>query len=395
MLGLSFKRNAEAAIDRRRAFFNRQMLDGVLASLPVALSVYRPPTVGWFTPPEGLPATEPQWQAFERKWGPQVEGQDRKFPSNEEILDRNLIGLEQRCQVDDDYLPVLYPTLDAGESMVAGMFGRPLRFMHRRRGPAYSMAGPIIRDYAEAASLSLDFDSPWARQFLAITGWFTEHAAGRFGQHSFFPIDALNFVVELMGTQRAYEDVYLDPALLRELMEFGLKFNIKVQESILREIPRYADGSFVFMADWVPTPPGSRAIIVGVDAYVFCAVKHYAELGFDYNRRLIEHFGAAVVHFHCNRPDLAAEVAKLPGLKMFQFGGDSRDPVPEIDRLPEMRKAVGDMPLMINCTLDAFRQRLEDRALPPNVFYIVESADAGLSVDEANRLAEQVWKYRA
>ncbi len=395
MLGLSFKRSAAAALERRLAFFERRMLDGVLAALPVALSVYRPPTVGWTAPPEGLPLTEPQWRAFETKWGDYADGQPRDFPCHQEILDRNLIGLELRGRVDDDWLPVLYPTLDAGESMVAGMFGRAVRFMHRRRGPAYSMAGPVLDGYDQRASLNLDFDSPWARNFLDIPRFFDEQSAGRFAQHSFFPIDALNFVVELLGTQRAYEDLYANPQPLREAMEFGLEFNIRVQESLMRHIPRYRDGYFVFMADWVPLPPNQRAIIVGVDAYVICSVKHYAEFGFDWNRRLIEHFGAAVVHFHCNRADLAAEVARLPGLKMFQFGGDTRDPTPAIDHIPAIRRAVGDLPIQVNCTLDAFVRRLSDRTLMPNVFYIVEDDGPGLSIDDANRLANRVRAYRA
>jgi hypothetical protein len=395
MLGLSFKRNADQALDRRRAFFHRRMGEGILATLPVAVGAYRPPTTGWKAPPAAAGDVIAQWQAFEKKWGTFADGQARPFPSNEEILERNMIGLERRGQVEDDWLPVLYSTLDAGESMVAGMFGRPMRFMHRRRGPAYSMAEPFLNDYDELASLNLEFDSPWARQFLSIPAYFTRHAAGRFGQHSFFPIDALNFAVELVGTVRAYEDLYVNPGPLRELMEFGLEFNIKVQETLLRAIPPYRDGSLVFMADWAPMPAGRRAIIVGVDAYVICSTQHYVEFGFEYNRRLIEHFGAAVIHFHCNRADLAAEVARLPNLLMFQFGGDSRDPVPEIDRLPEMRRAVGDIPMQINCPLDTFLQRLDNRTLMPNVWYLVQSAGPGLGMDEANQLAERVRAYRA
>jgi hypothetical protein len=276
--------------------------------------------------------------------------------------------------------------------MVAGMFGRPMRFMHRRRGPTYSMADPVLRDYGELPSLNLDFDTPWARQFLSIPAYFTERAAGRFAQHSFLTMDALNFAVELCGTTKAYEDLHLHPDDLRAVMEFGLEFNIRVQELMMLDIPPYQNGHFVFLGDWVPGPP---AVSLSVDAHVMCSVGHYVEFGFDYNRRLIERFGAGLMHFHCNRAALAAEVAKLPNLRLFQFGGDSRDPVPEIDRLPDMRRAVGDIPIQISCPLESFLQRLGDRTLMPNVWYRVRSTGSGLAADEANRLAEKVRDYHA
>jgi hypothetical protein len=99
------------------------------------------------------------------------------------------------------------------------------------------------------------------------------------------------------------------------------------------------------------------------------------------------------MHFHCNRTDLAAEVAKLPGLELFQFGGDTRDPVPTVERIPEMRRAVGDIPLQVFVELGTFVERLERRELPGNVWYLVDGP--GLSVDAANRLMDRVRAYRA
>ncbi|MCD6365624.1 MAG: hypothetical protein J7M14_07080 [Planctomycetes bacterium] len=118
-----------------------------------------------------------------------------------------------------------------------------------------------------------------------------------------------------------------------------------------------------------------------------------AEGGFDYNRRLIEHFGGGVMHFHCNRSDLAAEVARLKGLMLFQFGGDSRDGVPSVAHVDEMRRAVGEIPIMVRCELGEFR-RLDERELRGNVWYGV-TADEALTEDQANRLAEKVRAYRA
>jgi len=120
MAGLDWKSNSDEILDRRRRFFRREMLDGVLVTLPAYLDV------------------EEQWQAFEQHWPRYDEGETRPFPSNEEVLERLLIGLEARSQVEDDYLPIVYSILDAGEGIVGGMFGGDIRFLHRPRGAAFS-----------------------------------------------------------------------------------------------------------------------------------------------------------------------------------------------------------------------------------------------------------------
>ena len=189
--------------------------------------------------------------------------------------------------------------------------------------------------------------------------------------------------LDLVGLSLAFSDE------LRALMEIGLDFNVRFQEAQMERIGGFADGCFIWVGEWLPFP---RAISLSVDAYVICSPEHYVAFGFDYQRRLIEHFGKGVVHFHCNRADLAAEVARLPGVVLFQFGGDTRDPVPEIDRLPEMRRAVGDIPIMVSCELRQFKARLKNGTLPPNVWYAVHGGP--LSVDEANRLMDDVRLYR-
>ena len=95
------------------------MQDAILCTLPVGLDC------------------EHQWQQFEWRWGTYAEGEQRPFPSNEEILDRLVIGLEERGKAEDEWLPVLYSTLDGGEGIAGALMGaRDIRFLHRRRVPA-------------------------------------------------------------------------------------------------------------------------------------------------------------------------------------------------------------------------------------------------------------------
>ncbi len=373
MSGMNWKTNAEAIRDRRRRYLNRRMQDGVLATLPVYVE------------------TSSEWTEFDRKWGTYTEGEKRPFPSNEEIYDRMAVGLEKRGQVEDDALPVVYSILDAGESMVCAMFDSETDFIHRPHGAAVSVPNPVLPDYSNMPDAMFSLNNKWTRRFLSIQEYFAEHMNGNFAQHPCLTMDALNFACEMRGATQSYLGIYEHPEELKALMEIGLDFNIRFQEAQMERIGNHADGCFVWLSGWAPF---ERAVSLSVDAYVICSVENYLEFGFDYQRRLIEHFGHGLLHFHCNRADLAAETAKLPGLRLFQYGGDTRDPVPSIDRLPEMRLAVGDIPIMVDCGLDTFIRRMNDKTLPPNVWYNV-SNDTKLSTDEANRLMAKVRAYRA
>jgi len=58
-----------------------------------------------------------------------------------------------------------------------------------------------------------------------------------------------------------------------------------------------------------------------------------------------------------------------------------------------MKQVLGDVPLMVSCSMDYFMEHTEDGTLPTNVWYGVGGGP--LSVDEANRLMEKVRAYRA
>jgi len=370
MHGFAWKRNYEEILDRRRKFFRREMQDGILAGFSVRTE------------------REEEWQAFEQHWPQYGEGETRPFPCNEEIVERMMIGLRARGEVEDDFLPILYSILDCGEGIIGGIYGGNIRFLNRKRGPSFSGTPPVLPDYADITRLPDPMENKWMKRLLDIQRAFSAHAEGRYAQHHSLTMDALNFVAEIRGATQAYIDIYEYPEELKALMEIGLDFNIRFQEAQLAITGGYADGCFVWLGEWVPFP---RAIALSVDAYVICNVDHYLEFGFDYQKRLIEHFGYGLMHFHCNRTDLAAEVAKLPGLRLFQFGGDTRDPIPEVEHVPAMRKVVGDVPIMVECSTEYFITNLRKHTLPPNVWY--NMWDQPISVDEANRLMDEVRAY--
>jgi hypothetical protein len=370
--GLKWKRNAEEILARRRRFFRREMQDSILVTFAeVAIDNSR------------------EWQAFDKKWGQRQEGEARPFPSNEEIFERETINLKKRGAVEDDWLPVSYSTLDLGESMVSGMFGAEMNFIHRPHGPAVSVPCHLLPDYAQLSALKFSLDNTWARHMLSIQKHFAEHGDGQFAQHPFLIMDALNFACEMRGATQVYLDINEHPEELKQLMEIGLDFCLRLQEAQAALTGTYADGSFNWLGQWVPF---DQSVSLSVDAYVICSPQHYVEFGFDFQRRLLEHFGHGLVHFHCNRTDLAREVAKLPHLELFQYGGDPHDPRPDLDYLPEMRAILGPVPIMVYCGLDIFTQRLKSGELLPNVWYVVGGEK--ISTDEANRLMDRVRKYR-
>ncbi len=371
--GLAWKRNENETLDRRRRFFRGEMQDSILAVLPVALDLAR------------------EWQGFETGWGCMEYAQEREFASNEEIFARQVIGLQQRAQVEDDSLPVLYSMLDVGEGMVGAMFGQPIRFFHRPRSATYSATTPLlVEGYSQLAELKFSLASPWARRLLSIQEYFEQHSEGRFAQHNCLTMDALNFVVEMRGATAAYLDLHDCPAELHQLMEIGLDFNLRFQQAQFERIPGYGDGCFVWLGGWAPF---SRAVSLSVDAYVMCSVNDYVEHGFDYQRRLIEHFGHGLMHFHCNRPDLAAEVARLPGLELFQYGAGLPNGPEDHTFLPQIHQAADGIPIQVGYPLGDFRRGLVEGTLLPNVMYMVHGEP--LSIDEANRLTAEVRAYRA
>ena len=309
------------------------------------------------------------------------------FPSGEEIFDRETIGLAKRrpgagrlaarVLLDSRRRRKHDPRASSAEtwSSCTAATRRPSVF---RKFSCRNSSLPDCR-------FSLDY--PWTRQFLSVQEYFTERAAGRFAQHPCLTLDALHFACEMRGATQTYLDIYEHPDELRQLMEIGLDFNVRFQEAQMDRIGRFRNGCFVWLGDWVPFP---RAVSLSVDAYVVCSPECYARLGFEYQSRLIKHFGHGLMHFHCNRTDLAAVVARLPGLELFQFGGDPKDPRPEIEHLSEMRAVVGDIPIRTTCSLNDFLSRMDAGTLPSNVWYDVGQS---ISVEQANQLMKQVRNY--
>jgi hypothetical protein len=105
---------------------------------------------------------------------------------------------------------------------------------------------------------------------------------------------------------------------------------------------------------------------------------------------MFNHFDGGVLHIHSNGRHLLNAVSRLEGLKAILLL-DEKDNPPAFDVLSEMKKLVGDVPLVVSVNEDAFERHLNRNSLPGGVFYVVKSTK---SVDEVNRIMERVRKYK-
>ena len=120
------------------------------------------------------------------------------------------------------------------------------------------------------------------------------------------------------------------------------------------------------------------------------SVEDYEQCGEQNVQRIFDHFDGGVLHIHSNGRHLLNAVSRLKGLKAILML-DEKDNPPAFEVLPEIKKEVGDVPLVVSVNEDVFEQQLRKNTLPGGVFYWVKSTK---SVEDVNRIMEKVRKYR-
>ena len=371
-----YKPNLDETLGRLRAFWNRRMTRGITLNVRGFANPYHERYL--------------DSRAFEPAGTRAAD-----VPSDELRWDRWDAQLGIHRQLHDDSLPVAYPTLDFGESLITALVGGEIQLFWRGDGSTYSaLVEPIVRSAADVDGLRFDPATAIARRTGEVTAAMQSRARGRFGVCPFITMDALNFACEVMGTTEAYMAVARGgtPAVHR-LMDFAVDLNVRFLEMQQALIDDFAGGAFHHQAHWVPFEGATPWL--SVDSYTCCSPRTYAEVGRAYQQRLIDHFGQGVMHFHTSRIDLLLEVAKLDGLLGLSIDGSGRaqDPTPFevlMEHGAEIRRIAGDLPLMCRCTEAEFVRHMEDRTLPGNVRYSVTAVE---TVAEANALVERAKDY--
>jgi hypothetical protein len=305
------------------------------------------------------------------------------IPDPAGMLSVILASFESRRDLLDDWMPLAQTHLGMG--LFGAIFGSDIVWMP---DDETSWSNPPLPDWPNdlEARLKFDPDNPMIALARRVIRYYRSEAHGRFGIGVLETIDALNLLVALRGATQAYQDLYLFPAEVEEVMALGAEWNRCWLEMQWEEAGAFA-GGWCSIVDWLPT----KTVWLSVDADTYCRPEVYAEQSRPHMQRLVDNFGACWQHLHAPGMRLLPEIVKLRNLVGIQIGEDIGHPRP-IDRLSQVQQITGDIPLQVGCTWDEFCRGIESATLPGSVEYHVSGAP---SAQAANEMAAEARRYRA
>lgn len=307
-----------------------------------------------------------------------------------------MIEVQQRlyADLDDDSLPIGYPSLHFGESVFAGFAGADIEFSGNGLYTWSGNPSPPVRDWDELEDvLASPLREPWRSRFEKMARYAAEHAAGHFGLRTFITIDTLNLAVEWRGSTAAYMDVVEAPEKLERIFDRGVGLNKEVLALETTYFDPYnrnvfADDEFCALAPAIGKP------LLSVDAFTLVSPRAYQELGMTYQQRLIDEFAGGHMHMHGTKLyKLLPLVAQLRGLLSIELGDDGLGPgdPPPVKNLRRIQDEVThDIPLFVHCDREQFVEGLENRTLAGGVHYCVRGVEG---IEEANLLAARAHAY--
>lgn len=349
---MRYKKNLDEAILRNRRFWTREDPRLVLAKIDV-----------------GDGRTMRMW---ERALAPGV------CPDHAKMFEVFRADFEDRADLLDDAIPAARPNF--GDYGFGAYAGAEVVF-----GQAGAYAKPFLSDLSRAKDLRVDPANPWIRKLEDATRYFSEQAEGLCATSIIETCDSLNFAENVVGSG-VFLEVHDHPRELLDLFDVALELNVFLVEMQRRHIRRIAGGYADLHEEWLP----GDCVWLSVDAWGSCGPDAFRRLGRGHLERIISRFGSGWLHMHSAHLHLLEEVATVKGLVGI---GLLDDPNTErcFGQLDRIRRAVGGIPLQVNCTRDEIVAGLDDGTLPRGVMYWV---DAGVpSVAEANRIMEKVRAY--
>ena len=197
----------------------------------------------------------------------------------------------------------------------------------------------------------------------------------------------MNFVFELIGATQTYLSVEECPENVRRAIDFGFDLNLQVQQAFFEAGTLFEGGTFSNFAQWIP----GRIVSESLDPYHMTSVAYFERWGREPAERILAAFDGGVIHIHGNGRHLLQAAATLRGLKAILLLDDKGFPS-ALDVLGDLKARVGDVPVALFASYDAFTERLARHELPGGVLYQVQNVP---DVAAANRLMEQVRAYRA
>jgi hypothetical protein len=129
-----------------------------------------------------------------------------------------------------------------------------------------------------------------------------------------------------------------------------------------------------------------------VDSYHMTRVDWFEEHGRWVLEQTVQPYDGMMLHLHSNGLHLLKSVSTLPKLQCITLNEDTTAPFRIYERLDELSKLRGDVPIAASIPCAVFEERLRSRKLTPNVLYHVQGVNG---VDAANRMMDLVCAYRA
>lgn len=307
----------------------------------------------------------------------------RFIPDPGQMFAANLATFEARCDLLDDWMPLAQTHLGMG--LFGAIFGSDIVWMP---DDETSWSNPPLPDWPDNLEERLRFDpnNPMIALARRIIRYYCDHAHGQFGVGVLETIDALNLLVALRGATQAYQDLYLFPDKVQEVMILGAEWNRRWLEMQWEEAGAFS-GGWCTIVDWLP----SKTVWLSVDADTYCKQEVYAEMSRPHMQRLVDHFGAGWQHLHAPGMRLLPEIIKLRNLVGIQIGDDIGHPRP-FDRLNQLQQITRDIPLQIGCTWHEFCRGIRSGTLPGHVEYHVSGAP---SAKAANEMAAEAKRYQS
>ncbi len=294
--------------------------------------------------------------------------------------------LRRGADVLDDAVPSAYLS-ECDQGLYGGIVGGQVRYMaHPENGWVSSMVAPLLGDWSGLDALRLDTGSEAFRRFRRQLDVFRRGAAGRFGLSHFILIDGLNFAFELVGATRTYLALLDAPERVRQAIGLGFELNVLVQEAFFAADVLVGGGTCSNMAQWLP----GRIVSESLDPFHMTSVGDFERWGRGPAERVLGRFDGGVLHVHGNGRHLLAAASTLRGLRACYLGDDRGFPR-AFDVLPDVRRRVGDLPLVVSCGFEEFVAALGAGSLTGGVLYHVGGAPDAAA---ANRAMDEVRAWR-
>jgi len=357
------------AIKRRTAFHNGEMRGGIL------LTVSLPESSGDY-----YGRTDKKNNVW-RERGCYIADRQNRI----DLMGGYIKRIESRPLINDDYVPVEYPTLHLGESYCAAMLGADVSF-YGTENYTCSGAKPLISSEKDLDKLVIDPDNYWIKFIRSALEHFCELAGGKMLIVPIISMDALNLAVELMGSTEAYTAVYENPGLLHKIMEFGVEYMAyiyKIQDDIIRPYNDKTVGA---------DSSAFGGLLLSVDAYTVCSPDVYKTMGFEYQQKLLDKAGYGYMHMHGFGLDtLLPLTARLRGIKDYRLGRDlkAQESLP-FESIATMREVLGEAgQISAYVSEEEFISGIESRALPFNAHYSCWTNNE----KSANKMIEMAKNY--